>query len=106
MTTAAKDFRETDVMMLRDGSFSRVTRVVDIQLNRKVQVFTAGGSFFANQVLTSGMCERYEQEDLNVPATSVLESYAATHAELHSCFLTAKEFSIQAVLGACLAPLS
>ena len=106
VATAAKDVRENNVMMLQDGSFSRVTKVIDIQLNRKVSINTAGGSFFANGVLTTGMCENYNQEDLNIAATSVLEKYAATHDDFSSCILTAKEFSIESPIGACLMKLS
>ena len=103
VTTAAKDVRENDVMMLQGGSFSRVTKVIDIQLNRKVSVNTAGGSFFANGVLTTGMCEGYNPvEDLNISATSALEKYATSHDALFSCMLTAKEFSVESPLGACL----
>jgi len=103
VTTAAKDVRVNDVMMLQGGSFSRVTKVIDIQLNRKVSINTAGGSFFANGVLTTGMCESYNPvEDLNISATSALEKYATNHDALFSCMLTAKEFSFESPLGACL----
>jgi len=101
VTTAAKDVRENDVMMLQGGAFSRVTKVIDIQLNRKVSINTAGGSFFANGVLTTGMCENYNPvEDLNISATSALEKYA--YATNRDDLLTAKEFSIESPLGASL----
>lgn len=106
VTTAAKDVRENNLMMLQDGSFSRVTKVIDIQLNRKVSINTAGGSLFANGVLTTGMCDNYNQEDLNIAATSALEKYAATHDDFSSCILTAKEFSIESPIGVCLTKFS
>lgn len=54
---------------------------------------TAGGSFLQiKSWLTTGMCERYEQEDLDVPATSVWNPMLQPMLNLHSCSLTAKEF--------------
>ena len=67
VTTAAKDVRENDVMMLQGGSFSRVTKVIDIQLNRKVSINTAGGSFFANGVLTTGMVDFFMVPSVSSP---------------------------------------
>lgn len=109
VTTAAKDVRENDVMMLQDGSFSKVTTVVDFELPRKVSINTAGGSFFANGVLTTGMCDNYNSKDVfNVQAKNALESYASSHEDFNNCVLTAKKFpvSTEAMLDACLTRLS
>ena len=97
------------VMMLQDGSFSKVTAVVDIELHRKVSINTAGGSFFANGVLTTGMCENYNSRDvLNVPAKNILESYASSHEDFNNCVLTANKFSLstETILDACLTTFS
>jgi len=92
VTTAAKDVRVDDVMMLQGGSFAKVIQVVDFQLSRKVQIITAGGSFLANGVLTTGMCENYNAEDtLNLPASKVLKSYVDGHKDFFNCILAENE---------------
>jgi len=109
VTTAANDVRVNDVMMLQDGSFSKVTAVVDIELHRKVSINTAGGSFFANGVLTTGMCDNYNsREVLNVPAKNNLDSYASSHEDFNNCVLTANKFSLstETILDACLTKFS
>jgi|ERR1719515_390968 len=106
VTAAAKDVKVNDVMRLIDGSFVKVTQVLDFELNRKVAINTAGGSFFANGVLTTGMCENYNSEDdLNIPSKILLESYAASHQDWNNCIATAKDFSIpsESILHTCLA---
>jgi len=107
MTTAAKDVKPNDFMMFQDGSLSKVMQVVDFDLSKKVSVNTVGGSFYANGVLTSGMCESYNSEDmLDITAEKALKSYAESHDKLSDCILTAKVSSPEAVLDSCLTQLS
>ena len=49
-------------MKFQDGSFYKVVQAIDINLAKKVSINTAGGSFFANEVLTTGMCESYQEK--------------------------------------------
>jgi len=83
VTTAAKDVKVNDLMMQQDGSLVKVTQVLDIELSRKVSVNTEGGSFFANGVLTTGMCE--------IQAENSLKTYVTSHKDFNNCILAAKD---------------
>jgi hypothetical protein len=108
VTKAAKDVQVQDAMKFIDGSYSRVVQVIDFKLAKKVSINTKGGSFFANEVLTSGMCESYQEDDLNVLAKTVLTSYADSHEGFNNCILAQKDLSMSpdVFAPACLSQLS
>jgi len=108
ITKAAKDVKVQDSMKFIDGSYSRVVQVIDFNLAKKVSINTAGGSFFANEVLTSGICDSYQEDDLNVLASTVLTSYADSHEGLNNCILAQKDLSMSpnVFAPACLSQLS
>jgi len=108
ITKAAKDVKVQDSMKFIDGSYSRVVQVIDFNLAKKVSINTAGGSFFANEVLTTGMCDSYQEDDLNVLASTVLTSYADSHEGLNNCILAQKDLSMSpnVFAPACLSQLS
>ena len=59
--TPAREIQENDVMYFEDG-FSKVIEISDLILDRKIQLNTKSGLFYANNLLTTGMCE-------NIPET-------------------------------------
>ena len=104
----AKDVKINDLMMFHDGSLSKVSRVMDFDLQRKVSINTAGGSFLANGVMTSGMCDNYDSDILYTPANEVLNAYVKSHGEFNNCVLKASKSSVSAAMveGGCLHLLS
>jgi len=108
VTTAAKDVKVEDVMKFQDGSFYKIVQAIDINLAKKVSINTAGGSFFANEVLTTGMCESYQEEEINAFAKTVLDGYADSHKGINSWILAQKDLSMSpdVFVPACLSKLS
>ena len=81
--TAARDVKMHDLMCFENDKFAKVTEILDITLDRKVNVNTLGGMMYANGVLTTGMCEKPAM-DLPAPAKDVLENYIKTH-QVYAC---------------------
>jgi len=108
VTTAAKDVKLQDIMKFQDGSLNKVVKAIDFNLAKKVSINTAGGSFFANEVLTTGLCENYQENEINALAKTVLKSYADSHDGINSCILAQKDLSMSPDMFApgCLSQLS
>jgi len=108
VTTAAKDIKVQDIMLFQDGSYNKVVQAIDFNLAKKVSINTAGGSFFANEVLTTGMCESYKEDKLNALAKTVLKSFADSHERINGCILAQKDLSMSpnVFVPACLSQLS
>merc|ERR1711997_1337979 len=63
---AAREVQVHDLMCFEDGKFTKVTKVVDVVLDRKVSVNTLSGTLYGNGVLTTGMCDN---RPLNTPTS-------------------------------------
>ena len=57
---------------------SKVTKVVDVVLDRKVSVNTLNGTMYGNGVLTTGMCENIPK-DIPASAKGVQMAYMESH---------------------------
>ena len=74
---AAKDVQVHDIMCFDSGLFSAVTETLETLLPRKMNIATKSGLFFANDLLTTGMCENIP-ETLPAPAMDIQTQYMAT----------------------------
>ena len=78
---AAREVQVHDLMCFEDGKFTKVTKVVDVVLDRKVSVNTLSGTLYGNGVLTTGMCDN---RPLNTPTSAKLIQMA--YMESHKAF--------------------
>ena len=108
VTNAAMNVKVGDVMKFQDNSYSKVAQAIDFKLAQKVSVNTVGGSFYANGVLTTGLCENYQEDKLNISAETILRGYADSHEGINNCILAQKDLSMSpdVFAPACLSQLS
>ena len=74
---AAKDVQVHDIMCFENSEFSAVTETVETLLPRKMNIATKTGLFFANDLLTTGMCENIPKI-LPAPAKDIQTQFMAT----------------------------
>ena len=69
----AKDIRIEDVMCFENG-LSKISKIDEVILSKKVHVSTKSGIFYANGLLTTGICENLPK---NLPdsAKDIVKKY-------------------------------
>jgi len=73
---AAMNVQVHDVMQMENGQYSKVTRITNTVLDRKVNVNTQEGLMYANGIFTTGMCENIPTTNAT-PASQVQMQYMA-----------------------------